>query len=79
MCSFVVYMKTMSLYQIPLKTFDESSSLEIPEETVLQAVSTIPNENPLWTTSVMSETDDLLKDDFEENSNFCMDLFLPEV
>ena len=49
-----------------------SSAIEMNEETVLQIPDSNPinvtNDNPLWTTSVMGETDDPFKNDFEEDN-----------
>ena len=41
------------------------------EETVLQVPdsTSAPNDNPLWTTSVMGDTDDPFRNDFEEEAN----------
>ena len=52
----------------------ESSSdscVEMAEETVLQVPDStsapVTNDNPLWTTSVMGDTDDPFRNDFEED------------
>ncbi|EAX85717.1 hypothetical protein TVAG_553440 [Trichomonas vaginalis G3] len=54
---------------------DENSSnsaIEMQEETVMQlpdsTTTAITNDNPLWTTSVMGDTDDPFKNDFEEDT-----------
>lgn len=54
---------------------DENSSNsanEMQEETVMQlpdsTTTAITNDNPLWTTSVMGDTDDPFKNDFEEDT-----------
>ena len=47
------------------------SCAEMEEETVIQVIDSmsapITNDNPLWTTSVMGDTDDPFRDDFEED------------
>ena len=52
------------------KEAQSTSSVEMPEETVVQIHESInecvTNDNPLWTTSVMGDTDDPFKNDFEE-------------
>ena len=53
------------------KKEDSSTSiLEMDEETILSVPTTnaivVTNDNPLWTTSVMTESDDPFKNDFEE-------------
>ena len=49
------------------------SCVEMAEETVLQVQDStsapITNDNPLWTTSVMGDTDDPFRNDFEEEAN----------
>ena len=48
-----------------------SSAVEMAEETVMQVPDStsapVTNDNPLWTTSVMGDTDDPFKNDFEED------------
>ena len=48
------------------------SAVEMTEETVLQVPDStsapITNDNPLWTTSVMGDTDDPFRNDFEEEA-----------
>lgn len=50
-----------------------TSAVEMNEETVVSTpdsnTATLTNDNPLWTTSVVGESDDPFKNDFEEDVN----------
>ena len=48
------------------KKQDDDSEVEIGDETVHLYCAPITNDNPLWTTSVMGDTDDPFNNDFEE-------------
>lgn len=51
---------------------NSTSAVEMNEETVMQVPDSssapVTNDNPLWTTSVMGDTDDPFKNDFEEDA-----------